>query len=913
MSADTTRAATPWPNYALPHGTTVNGYRIERVLGSGGFGVTYLARDLLQQPFAIKEYYPRQFAIRRELNVLAASADDEPLFEECRDRFLREAQALVLLSRVAGAGDGIVRVQTYFEAHGTCFLVMDYVEGASLASVLQREPRGLAALRVCSLLTQLLSAIGVVHRAGLMHRDIKPANIILRDDDRVVLIDFGSSRDATSSQTIAYTQIYSGGYAPPEQMLGMRQGAFSDIYAIGAVCYRAIGGTVVDAIARQAALAAGRPDPQPSAAQIGERRYPTSLLATIDAALKIDATQRPQSVDAMLASLAWDEPAADATVVAASRPVPTAMPPEPRPAIRRRRGVWGGAAGAAALVVIGAAYLLLRSPAAPPPIDRQRVVASTPAPVPLRPAAAPARQRPIEQPAAPGGAAHPSTAVSSEADGAPVRPADSMSPAPTPPAPTSPAERPQHVATTMPPPAPTSTPAPVQSKAAPPAAPDPAPLAEPPQHLAVGVPPPAPASTPAPSQPAAARPAARAPAPPAEPPQHVATTMPPPAPTSTPAPSQSEAARPAAPAPASPAEPPQHLATAMPPPASTPTPAPSQSEAEFPAAPAPALLAEPPQNLAAGMPSPAPRSTPAPSQLEAALPAAPAPAPPAEPPQRQAMVVLPPAPQPTPAPSPSAPSPSPLPSPLERVRAAAGSLPCSILHVTSTRDGLRISGLAPNGQDLDRLLAALRDLGRVAEDITRVDRFACGPLTAMDSLVSQTWDATPPTFAIRLDQREVASGTRLKIDVATTLPALYVDLFPSDGSVRHLLRPAKSGKTGKLHVEWIAGSTPGPSLIVAIGSVTPLDLGARPDTERAAAYVAALQAGLQHSAVPTFADVAVVIVHPAEPTVVSTIAKTPQPRPTNLRSDRCTNIVSRAQLGETLTDAERAELRTDCR
>ena len=117
-----------------------------------------------------------------------------------------------------------------------------------------------------SLLTQLLSSIRVVHRAGLVHRDIKPANIILREDDRLVLIDFGATRQATPSETTSYTQIYSGGYGPPEQMLGLRQGEFSDIYAIGAVCYRAIGGTVVNALARQNSLAAGRPDPQPSAA-----------------------------------------------------------------------------------------------------------------------------------------------------------------------------------------------------------------------------------------------------------------------------------------------------------------------------------------------------------------------------------------------------------------------------------------------------------------------------------------------------------------------------------------------------------------------------------------------------------------------------------------------------------------------
>src|SRR5271168_3143065 len=121
----------PWPSFALPHGTVVNGYRIERVLGSGGFGITYLALDLLQQRFAIKEYYPQQFATREHMTVRPITTADSAMFDDCRERFLREAQALVLLGSAAGASEGIVRVQTYFEAFGTCFLVMDYLEGAS--------------------------------------------------------------------------------------------------------------------------------------------------------------------------------------------------------------------------------------------------------------------------------------------------------------------------------------------------------------------------------------------------------------------------------------------------------------------------------------------------------------------------------------------------------------------------------------------------------------------------------------------------------------------------------------------------------------------------------------------------------------------------------------------------------------
>jgi len=264
---------------------------------------------------------------------------------------------------------------------------------------------------------------------------------------------------------------------------------------------------------------------------------------------------------------------------------------------------------------------------------------------------------------------------------------------------------------------------------------------------------------------------------------------------------------------------------------------------------------------------------------------------------------------PPPAPLPTSPQ-----SRLEFAQAEARSLPCSILHIAKRPDALRVSGLAPAGPELNRLLTALRGLGRVADNLTRVGRFACGPIAAVDSLVRQTWDGAAPPLTIRLDQREVASGGRLGIDVATTLPALYVDLYQSDGSVRHLLRPAPSGeprpgKPGEPHAEWIAAPPPGQRLVVAIGSATPLDLGARPDTERAGEYLAILRTGLQHSAAASSADVAMVTVRAVEPGAV----KGAQPYRANVLSGRCANIVSRAQLGETLSDAERATLRTECR
>ena len=347
--------APPWPGDGLPRGTVLNGYRIEQVLGEGGFGITYLARDGKSQVYAIKEYFPRQFAARHGMDVAAAPDGGGLLFEEWKERFRDEKRTLSRFDN-----DGIVRARDFFEGNGTCYLVMEYIAGTSLAEILRQAPAGLPAARVHSLLFQLLSIVRVIHQAGLMHRDIKPDNIIVREDETVVLIDFGSSREIRKQQITEDTQIFSRRHAPPEQMmLGLGQGAFSDIYSIGSVCYQAIGGTTVTAQERYEARNRGLADPQPSAGHMGGNRYPASLLRTIDAALKIDPAWRPQNADAMFAGLETEELPEQTTVIA----------PQPLPPPSSRR-VWWIAVGTATLLFLaGGAMLPIWNASAP---DREQ-------------------------------------------------------------------------------------------------------------------------------------------------------------------------------------------------------------------------------------------------------------------------------------------------------------------------------------------------------------------------------------------------------------------------------------------------------------------------------------------------------------------------------------------------------------
>jgi hypothetical protein len=262
-------------------------------------------------------------------------------------------------------------------------------------------------------------------------------------------------------------------------------------------------------------------------------------------------------------------------------------------------------------------------------------------------------------------------------------------------------------------------------------------------------------------------------------------------------------------------------------------------------------------------------------------------------------------------------------------------VPCSALNVTSVPDGIRIAGFARGGPDLDRLTARIGEAGRLTNDVTQTEPFACAPIEAVAPYIQQPRDGRP-VISVKPDQREPVSGTRFQIDVDTVSPALYVDLYQSDGLVRHVMRPAP-GAQNNTHTGSMIAPSAGLGLIMAIGAAKPLDLGTRPEVETASDYLAVLKPGLANPAASPAVDLAMVTVHPPDPVAPKTrpiepaaakpvappvprprptepaVAKVPPPRAPSLRSGRCSNIVSRAQLGETLSDGELMALRTECR
>jgi serine/threonine protein kinase len=295
---------------ALPMQSMLQEYRVEQVLGTGGFGITYRARDTnLDKDVAIKEYLPGELALRApDGNVVAQATEREAGYKWGLERFLLEARTLAKFSH-----PHIVRVLRYFEANATAYMVMDYEQGDPLKTLLQLDPQP-AEAKLKAIVAPLLDGLAAVHATGFLHRDIKPDNIFVRADSRPVLIDFGAARQALGGETKNLTAILTPGFAPLEQYSGEgKQGPWTDLYAMGGVLYRAVTDkNPPDAVTRI------RGDSLASGLAAVRGKYSEPFLRAIEWALALDEKKRPQSVDewrkALLAENPVTPPAVERTV-----------------------------------------------------------------------------------------------------------------------------------------------------------------------------------------------------------------------------------------------------------------------------------------------------------------------------------------------------------------------------------------------------------------------------------------------------------------------------------------------------------------------------------------------------------------------------------------------------------------------
>ena len=251
-----------------------------------------------------------------------------------------------------------MRVRDYFEANRTAYIVMDYEEGEPLDKLLERHGT-LTEAQLRRVLLPIVEGLKAVHAAGFLHRDIKPSNVFVRrSSESPVLLDFGAARQALGRKSKSLTAVASAGYSPPEQYESEGvQGAWTDIYALSAVCYRAIAGHApIEAPRRQSRMARGRPDPLLSLAESEASDYSKSFLEAVDQGLRVIETERPQSLNEWAAALSGGsllEPASDEPRTGPATPVEhdSGRHPVQRRG-RSRAATWIGATGTLAVSAV---------------------------------------------------------------------------------------------------------------------------------------------------------------------------------------------------------------------------------------------------------------------------------------------------------------------------------------------------------------------------------------------------------------------------------------------------------------------------------------------------------------------------------------------------------------------------------
>ena len=415
----------------LKHRTVLKDqYLVGRMLGHGGFGITYLGWDLtLERKIAIKEYLPSGIASRisGQAQVVAHSGQAEKDFDWGLERFLDEARTLAKFQN----HPGIVAVSNFFRENGTAYLMMDYLDGITLDEYLRRKDGRIEFDRAIRIMMPVMDALREVHKANIMHRDISPDNVYLCRSGPVKVLDFGAARYAMSQHSRNLSIILKEGYAPEEQYRTKgNQGPWTDVYAVAATLYRTVTG-------KRPPSALDRLDidelERPSAIGIA---MPVEAEAALLKALAVRAVDRFQSMEEFEAAIGWpigapepitafgarehdsytaptsmvvsSLPASDeetrfmksATVVAAPQPSSSSTAPVPP---KKSTPKWIFAVVAILLVGLGAAFFFLRreqpTPSAPVSTVQQTPVTPVPnAPVEIAQSpSTPAQQPPNQQ------------------------------------------------------------------------------------------------------------------------------------------------------------------------------------------------------------------------------------------------------------------------------------------------------------------------------------------------------------------------------------------------------------------------------------------------------------------------------------------------------------------------------------
>lgn len=368
----------------LDVGTDVAEFRITRLVGQGGFGIVYEAWDqTLERLVALKEYLPSALAVRRQDgSVTARSERHQETFDAGMRSFINEARLLAQFDHPS-----LLKVYRFWQDKGTTYMVMPFYRGNTLKQALAEMATPPTEAWLLGVLDSVTQALAVMHGANCYHRDIAPDNILLLEDSGLpVVLDFGAARRVISDMTQAITVILKPGYAPVEQYAetpDMKQGPWTDVYALGAVLHFAVlGKTPVPSVGRMMkdgyVPLAGR-----SPALAG---YSESFLQAIDQALRVHPDDRPQNMQEFRQLFGLEAGDAPTRIVTPppARPAPRAAPaPMPAPT-SARPGKRLLAAGVALVALLGAMAAIWWSQSAPTEqVATTSVAPATPPPPPV--------------------------------------------------------------------------------------------------------------------------------------------------------------------------------------------------------------------------------------------------------------------------------------------------------------------------------------------------------------------------------------------------------------------------------------------------------------------------------------------------------------------------------------------------